>query len=89
MNKPAPSHRATESGAGMEPVANCCCLAILNSTATVWTDEGCCCPIRDSYLLLGLEVCFNLNQNCSLLMARYHFQYIIFLQKKRFSSLLF
>ncbi|GFR91987.1 WD repeat-containing protein 87 [Elysia marginata] len=55
VNKPAPSHRATESGAGTEPVANCCCLAILNSTAIVWTDEGCCCPIRDSYLLLGLE----------------------------------
>ncbi|RUS77658.1 hypothetical protein EGW08_014581 [Elysia chlorotica] len=55
VNKPAPSHRATESGAGLEPVANCCCLTILNSTAIVWTDEGCCCPIRDSYLLLGLE----------------------------------
>ncbi|XP_012943336.1 uncharacterized protein LOC101848406 [Aplysia californica] len=54
-NKPSPSHRATENGVGNEVLSNCCCITVLNSTAMVWTDEGCCCPIRDSYLLLGLE----------------------------------
>ncbi|KAK3608331.1 hypothetical protein CHS0354_030785 [Potamilus streckersoni] len=49
------SHRATENGNGNDVVANCCSLCILNSTAMMWTDEGFCCPIRHSYLLLGLE----------------------------------
>nr|KAG5708463.1 hypothetical protein BaRGS_026190 [Batillaria attramentaria] len=51
----APSHRATENGLGNELVSNCCCVCILKSSAMLWTDEGCCCPVRHSYLLLGLE----------------------------------
>ncbi|XP_052781071.1 uncharacterized protein LOC128217749 isoform X2 [Mya arenaria] len=49
------AHRATENGNGNESVTNCCSLCILNSTAMMWTDEGLCCPIRHTYLLLGME----------------------------------
>ena len=49
------THRATENGHGNEIVSNCCSLCILNSTAMMMTDEGLCCPIRHTYLLLGLE----------------------------------
>ncbi|XP_025106267.1 uncharacterized protein LOC112571485 isoform X4 [Pomacea canaliculata] len=54
-SKTIPTHRATENGYGNESIVNCCCVCILKSSAMVWTDEGCCCPIRHSYLLLGLE----------------------------------
>ena len=54
--KPGPSHRATENGAGNELPSSCLCVCILKSSAMVWTDEGCCCPVRHSYLLLGMEV---------------------------------
>ncbi|XP_076448164.1 uncharacterized protein LOC143284909 isoform X2 [Babylonia areolata] len=53
--KTGPSHRATENGAGNEPPCPCLCLCILKSSAMLWTDEGCCCPVRHSYLLLGME----------------------------------
>ena len=55
-NKPGPSHRATENGAGNELPSSCLCVCILKSSAMLWTDEGCCCPVRHSYLLLGMEV---------------------------------
>ncbi|XP_021350983.1 uncharacterized protein LOC110448841 isoform X2 [Mizuhopecten yessoensis] len=53
--KGIPIHRATENGTGNEVVCNCYSLCDLNSSATMWTDEGNCCPIRHSYLLLGME----------------------------------
>ncbi|KAL4225908.1 hypothetical protein ACF0H5_013896 [Mactra antiquata] len=49
------THRATENGNGNEIISNCCSLCILNSTAMMMTDEGLCCPIRHTYLLLGME----------------------------------
>ena len=55
-NKPGPSHRATENGAGNELPSSRLCVCILKSSAMLWTDEGCCCPVRHSYLLLGMEV---------------------------------
>ncbi|XP_048253112.1 uncharacterized protein LOC124133882 isoform X3 [Haliotis rufescens] len=48
-------HRATESGVGNEAITNCRCLCDLNASAMMWTDEGFCCPVRHSYLLLGME----------------------------------
>ncbi|XP_070192502.1 uncharacterized protein [Littorina saxatilis] len=54
-NKPNPTHRATESGVGNELPCTCQCVCILKSSAMLWTDEGCCCPVRHSYLLLGME----------------------------------
>ncbi|XP_033746435.1 uncharacterized protein LOC117331705 isoform X2 [Pecten maximus] len=53
--KGIPLHRATENGTGNEVVCNCYSLCDLNSSATMWTDEGNCCPIRHTYLLLGME----------------------------------
>ncbi|XP_069141295.1 uncharacterized protein [Argopecten irradians] len=53
--KGIPHHRATENGTGNEVVCNCYSLCDLNSSATMWTDEGNCCPIRHTYLLLGME----------------------------------
>ncbi|XP_053378340.1 uncharacterized protein LOC123529192 isoform X8 [Mercenaria mercenaria] len=49
------THRATENGNGNEIISNCCSLCILNSTAMMMTDEGLSCPIRHTYLLLGME----------------------------------
>ncbi|KAL5018591.1 hypothetical protein ScPMuIL_004313 [Solemya velum] len=49
------SYRATENGMGNEVVSDCCCVCILNSSAMMMTEEGFCCPIRHTYLLLGLE----------------------------------
>ncbi|XP_060076269.1 uncharacterized protein LOC132555908 [Ylistrum balloti] len=53
--KGIPLHRATENGTGNEVVCDCYSLCDLNSSATMWTDEGNCCPIRHTYLLLGME----------------------------------
>ncbi|XP_061195425.1 uncharacterized protein LOC133203675 isoform X2 [Saccostrea echinata] len=55
-----PSHRATENGLGNETLSTCHSLCILTSTATMWTEEGFCCPIQnmdleETYLLMGLE----------------------------------
>ncbi|KAL5014277.1 hypothetical protein ScPMuIL_008547 [Solemya velum] len=46
--------QSTENG-GNEVVSDCCCVCILNSSAMMMTEEGFCCPIRHTYLLLGLE----------------------------------
>ncbi|KAH9503741.1 hypothetical protein Btru_066529 [Bulinus truncatus] len=55
FNKQPISHRATETGNGTQPVANCCCLAVLNSAVKVWTVQGSQYTDQDSFLLLGLE----------------------------------
>ncbi|CAG5133957.1 unnamed protein product, partial [Candidula unifasciata] len=38
-----------------EGLARCCCITVLPSAVTVWSSSGYSCPIRDSYLLVGLE----------------------------------
>ena len=41
---------------GNEVLSDCCCLSTMHSSVMMWTDEGFACPIKQSYLLLGLEV---------------------------------
>ncbi|XP_041348822.1 uncharacterized protein LOC121368244 isoform X2 [Gigantopelta aegis] len=48
-------HRAVENCVGNEVISNCCCLSSINSSVMMWTEEGLACPIKHSYLLLGLE----------------------------------
>ncbi|CAL1535162.1 unnamed protein product [Lymnaea stagnalis] len=63
FNKPPPSHRATEGGSANQPIANCCCLAVLNSDAIFWSAQGKSCTEQDVFLLLGLEVFMFLNKS--------------------------
>ncbi|KAK6176305.1 hypothetical protein SNE40_014612 [Patella caerulea] len=54
-NKEGPVYRATENGTGTESLTVCCCVCILNSTVLMMTEEGEASPIRQTYLLLGME----------------------------------
>lgn len=38
------------------------CVSILDSVVSFWNEEGECCPLVQTFLLLGMEVYLNLNK---------------------------
>ncbi|CAH1782794.1 unnamed protein product [Owenia fusiformis] len=48
-------HRSSENGVGNEGICECYSLCALNSPVSYWGEEGYCCPIKQNFLLLGLD----------------------------------
>ena len=56
LNKVVTTHRATPAGAGNEVACDVRSVCALSSPAAMWTDEGWCCPVQNTFILVGLEV---------------------------------
>ncbi|BFZ08967.1 hypothetical protein BsWGS_12006 [Bradybaena similaris] len=52
-DKPSSLQKAAENR--NEGFVRCCCIAMLTSAVITWSKDGNSCPIRDSFLLVGLE----------------------------------